>query len=184
VASIGSVRNAVSTIHEDGQRRSIAASASGFGIITLDIRGCIRSWDAGAESILAYRPSEIIGEHCSLLFTAEDRKEGWPAYELRWASGVGCAEHTRWHRRRGGAYVAVASVLTAIRDDRTRLLGYCKVILPAREPRVPLRSMPGYPDLDVIHRRLLMDDAARRRQRVPSRGLLRRFLGALSPGAR
>ena len=169
----------VSTTRDDEERLGPGGRPPEFGIIGLDVKGRIRSWNVGAERILAYRPSEVIGEHCSVLFSQEDRTAGWPEYELRWAAGVGCAEHTRWHRRKGGAYVRIAGTLTAIRDDRTRLLGYCKVILPTREQHLAIRSLAGYPDPDAMRRSLPTREVARQQPTEAPHGLLRRMLEAL-----
>jgi len=50
-----------------------------YAIYMLDPQGRITSWNSGAQSIKGYRPHEIIGQHFSRFYTAEDRQADVPA---------------------------------------------------------------------------------------------------------
>ena len=47
-------------------------AVSDFAIYMLDTEGFVLSWNAGAEKVKGYAPTEIIGQHFSRFFTAED----------------------------------------------------------------------------------------------------------------
>ena len=55
----------------------------------LDPDGFVVSWNAGAQRIKGYRPTEIIGQHFSRFFTPEDQAAGLPAKALREARRKG-----------------------------------------------------------------------------------------------
>ena len=56
-----------------------------FAIILLDRLGRITSWNPGAEYILGYEASEIIGQPFGRLFTPEDSARGEPKHEMNTA---------------------------------------------------------------------------------------------------
>jgi PAS domain S-box-containing protein len=60
-----------------------------YAIFMLDPRGCIVSWNEGAERINGYSAEEIIGEHFSRFYTEEDVERGHPEEELRIAAAEG-----------------------------------------------------------------------------------------------
>lgn len=91
---------------EEGLRRSnerlriILDSASEYAIITLDGAGRIASWNSGAERLLGYRESEILGQPGDIFFSPEDRASDVPDQEMRTAREEGRATNERWHYRK------------------------------------------------------------------------------------
>src|ERR1700722_9442318 len=53
------------------QFRLLVQSVTDYAIFMLDSDGRVASWNAGAERIKGYAPSEIIGEHFSRFYTHE-----------------------------------------------------------------------------------------------------------------
>src|SRR4051812_45737852 len=70
-----------------------------YAIFVVDLNNKIRFWNPGAESILRYRQSEILGKSAAVVFTPEDRAAGEVQKELRQAARTGRAEDERWHVR-------------------------------------------------------------------------------------
>jgi PAS domain-containing protein len=56
----------------------LVRSVVDYAIYMVDLEGRVSSWNAGAERIKGYREDEIIGEHVSRFYTAEDRKRACP----------------------------------------------------------------------------------------------------------
>ena len=59
-------------------RLAAIVECSEDAIISKNLRGIIRTWNAGAERIKGHRPAEAIGQNFSQFFTAEDRRVGLP----------------------------------------------------------------------------------------------------------
>jgi PAS domain S-box-containing protein len=97
-----------------------------YAIYVSDLEGFIITWNIGAEKIFGYKPDEIIGQHCRILFTDEDRAKGVPEEEMRTAREQGCAEDERWHVRKDGSYFFASGVQTPLYDDGN-LTGYAKI---------------------------------------------------------
>ncbi len=112
---------------EDIYRKSIE-DIRDYAIFMTDPDGRLTNWNRGAESILGYTESEIVGKNASRFFTAEDRAKDVPQKELSTAAKEGRAEDERWHVRRDGSRFWASGVVTAIRDDAGNLIGFSKVM--------------------------------------------------------
>ena len=99
-----------------------------YAIFMTDADGLITNWNIGAQHILGYFEEEIIGKNASKFFTPEDRTKGVPEKELATAALNGRAEDERWHMRRDGSRFWASGVVTAVRDDTGKLVGFSKVM--------------------------------------------------------
>ena len=98
-----------------------------YAIFMLGPQGNITSWNVGAQAIMAYDATEIIGKHFSIFYTAEERESGEPDRHLETAAGLGRFEDEGWRVRRDGTRIWVNTVITPLRDLTGRLLGFAKV---------------------------------------------------------
>ncbi len=106
-----------------------------YAIYLLDRDGVIRTWNAGAERIKGYRAAEVVGQHFSLFFTAEDKAAGVPDEILARASRTGQAEQEGWRIRKDGGRFWAASVVQPVRDARGRAVGFAKITRDITERR-------------------------------------------------
>ncbi|HZT97972.1 MAG TPA: PAS domain S-box protein [Chloroflexota bacterium] len=97
-------------------------------IFLTDPDGVVTSWNVAAERIIGYPEAEAVGQHFSLIFTAEDVEAGLPERELRQARQWGRAEDERWHRRKGGERFWALGIVTPLRDASGKLTGYSKIL--------------------------------------------------------
>ncbi|MCU1502607.1 MAG: Signal transduction histidine kinase [Ilumatobacteraceae bacterium] len=111
----------------DDRFQLLVDAVSEYAIFMLEVDGTVASWNSGAERIKGYRASEIIGQHFSVFYTAEDVAEDKPGRELAAAATHGEYREEGWRLRKGGRPFWANVVLTAIRDGRGRLTGYAKV---------------------------------------------------------
>jgi PAS domain S-box-containing protein len=98
-----------------------------YALFVLDPNGNILTWNTGAEAIKGYRPEEIIGRHFSVFYTHDAIERGWPTYELTIAAAEGRFEDEGWRLRKGGSRFWANVVITAIRDNSGKLVGFSKV---------------------------------------------------------
>ena len=87
---------------EDIYRKSVE-DIRDYAIFLTNPEGLVTNWNRGAENILGYTESEIVGKHASRFFTTEDRAKDVPQKELTTAAAKGRAEDERWHIRRDGS---------------------------------------------------------------------------------
>jgi len=112
---------------EDIYRKAIE-DIRDYAIFTVDAHGIVTNWNEGAQQILGYTEDEIVGKDGAKIFTAEDRGRLIPEKELSNAARFGRAEDERWHVRRDGSRFWASGVVTAVRDQAGKLIGFSKVM--------------------------------------------------------
>ena len=76
-------RAAEQTLKQSEQQfRLLVQSVTDYAIYMLDAQGRVSSWNLGAQRIKGYAPEEVIGQHFSLFYTAEDRASDEPRKAL------------------------------------------------------------------------------------------------------
>jgi hypothetical protein len=98
-----------------------------YAIIMLDPRGIVSSWNAGAQTIMGYGPSEIIGQSFEHFYPPEDVEAGRPMEELRTALLNRRAENHGWRVRKDGTRFWAEVAVSALYDSHGRLRGFAKV---------------------------------------------------------
>lgn len=120
---------------DGSNERALVQAVRHYGLFLLDPNGAIMSWNPGAISVYGYEPSEIIGQHYSVLYTDEDRNSGVPETELNTAATEGTADDTRWLLRKSGQKFWAEGLTTAIKHNSGTVIGYAKVTRDATERR-------------------------------------------------
>jgi PAS domain S-box-containing protein len=84
------------------------------------------SWNPGAERIKGYTEAEILGQHFSVFYTAEDRAAGVPERALRTAVKAGRFTAEAWRQRKDGTLFWALVVIDPVYQDN-RLIGFAKI---------------------------------------------------------
>jgi PAS domain S-box-containing protein len=106
-----------------------------YAIFMLDLEGRITSWNSGAQHIKGYRPEEIIGQHFSVFYPAEDKEAGVPAQALSQAKEKGKYEAEGWRVRKDGTRLWASVIIDPICDSTGKLVGFAKVTRDITERR-------------------------------------------------
>src|SRR5262245_55636984 len=107
--------------------RLLVESVKDYAIFLLDPEGYVLTWNRGAEQIKGYRAEEIIGQHFSKFYPAEDLANGKTEMELRVAAAVGRFEDEAWRLRKDGTPFWANVIITALHNDSGELVGFAKV---------------------------------------------------------
>jgi PAS domain S-box-containing protein len=113
----------------------LLGSVQDYAIFALDIHGVIQTWNPGAERLKGYTAKEAIGRHFSTFYPPEDRTAGKCQRLLELATRQGHVEDEGWRVRKDGSFFWASVVISAIRDDDGRLVGYSKVTRDLTERR-------------------------------------------------
>jgi PAS domain S-box-containing protein len=105
----------------------LAQAATEYAIFTLDTDGFITSWNPGAERLKGYTRDEIVGQHFSLFYPAEDVERAKPEHLLAIAVAEGSVEDEGWRVRKDGSQFWADVVITALRGPHGDLRGFGKV---------------------------------------------------------
>ena len=114
----------------------LVQSVIDYAIFMLDPEGYIASWNPGAQRAKGYQANEIIGKHFSIFYTAEDIARNHPEHELEIAIAEGRYEEQGWRVRKDGTRFWANVVITAVRDQQGRLVGFGKVTRDLTERRL------------------------------------------------
>ena len=104
--------------------RMLLDGIQNYAIFSMDPRGQILSWNAGAERIKGYSADQIIGRNFSCFFTSADIERGRPEEILRIAAASGRHEEQGMRVRRNGSRFLANVVFTALRDAAGNLRGF------------------------------------------------------------
>ena len=135
--------------------RLLMGGVQDYAIFMLDPEGRVTSWNRGAERILGYRDSEIVGRHFSLLFPEDDVRSGKPQQALQIAAREGRFEDEGWRISKNGTRLWANGVITALRNQAGELIGFAKVTRDFTE------RMKEHEALEGAKRELEVEVAAR-----------------------
>lgn len=107
--------------------RMLVDAVQEYAIFMLDVQGYVSTWNNGAARIKGYGISEIIGKHFSVFYPEEDIRSGKPQRELEIAAREGRLEDEGWRVRKDGSRFWANVIISALRDETGRLVGFGKV---------------------------------------------------------
>lgn len=116
--------------------RLLIESVQDYAIFVLSPAGIVTSWNVGAQRMKGYEAEEIIGQHFSRFYLAEDLERGKPKMELDVAAAEGRFVDEAWRGRRDGSRFWASVVITALRDPHGKLIGFSKITRDLSERRL------------------------------------------------
>jgi len=129
-------REAEDALRESEERfRLFVNGVRDYALFQMDPDGRIVSWNSGAERVLGFSESDVVGQPSSVLFIPEDIARGEPRREIETALANGRSEDERWHIRKGGARFWSSGVVSPLHDATGRLRGFAKVMRDDTERR-------------------------------------------------
>jgi PAS domain S-box-containing protein len=144
----------------DASRQMAAIVASSDdAIISKDLNGVIRSWNAGAQRLFGYTAEEAIGKPITLIIPA-DRLDEEPAILARLRKGERVDHFETLRKRKDGTLVNISLTISPVKDDLGRVIGASKV---ARDITERKEADKARKDAEVAVKLLQVQDNERRR---------------------
>jgi PAS domain S-box-containing protein len=127
---------------EDAERlRLFIGSVTDYAIYMLSPDGTVASWNAGAQRFKGYTADEIVGQHFSRFYSAEDRAAGVPEGALRTAREQGKFEAEGWRMRKDGTRFWASVVIDPIRNEQGKLVGFAKITRDISDKRAAQEAL-------------------------------------------
>jgi PAS domain S-box-containing protein len=118
----------VRALRESEERyRLLVEGVLGYAIMMLDPGGHVILWNAAGEQLYGYRADEIIGQHFSSFFTADDLADGRPSHELHIAASEGHFVADCFRLRKDGTRFRAHVSVNPLRNEFGDLRGFAKV---------------------------------------------------------
>lgn len=130
--------------------RLLAQEVIDYAIFLLDPDGRVATWSEGARRIKQYTAEEIIGEHFRTLYPQEDRERRKPEWELEVVKREGRYEDFGWRRKKDGSLFWADVVITALRDENGRLVGFGKVVKDLTEQKRIAEERERLRELELV----------------------------------
>jgi PAS domain S-box-containing protein len=135
-ARAAEIRDVYSRLFDsERQFRNLVDSVTDYAIFMLDQGGHISTWNAGAGRIKGYTADEIIGQHFSIFYTEEDRRNGVPDQALATARRAGRIAMEGGRVRKSGERFWANVIINPIHDDTGQTAGFAKVTRDLTERR-------------------------------------------------
>jgi two-component system CheB/CheR fusion protein len=115
--------------------RMVVEDAREFAIFSTDLQRRVTIWNAGAQRLLGYAESEVLGKPADVIFTDEDRAAGAAEQEMQIALREGRAGDDRFHRRKDGSRFWGSGAMMLMRDAKGRAVGFVKILRDRTEAR-------------------------------------------------
>ena len=112
-----------------------------YAIILIDVDGNILSWNKGAQHIKGYTTEEIIGKHFSIFYTPEDISHQRPQRLITIAIERGKATDEGYRVRKDGTRFWGTISISAVHDDKGKILGFSKVTRDYTERKMAEEKM-------------------------------------------
>jgi PAS domain S-box-containing protein len=138
--------------------RLMAEAVQDYAIFMLDPEGYVSTWNTGAKRIKGYQAAEIIGRHFSCFYPEKNIRAGKPGRDLQVAAEQGRFEDDGWRVRKDGSVFWANVIITPIRDEANKLIGFAKV---TRDVTDRMRKEKSLRDL-ASHLLQLQDEERRR----------------------
>jgi PAS domain S-box-containing protein len=122
------------------RHRQLINGADDYAIYWLDPKGCVESWNTGAQRMKGYEESEIVGRHYSTFFSDGDRAAGEPERILSTALRHGKCVAEGWRIRKDGSAFWSEVTVEAVYDDTGALIGFAKISRDVSERQALERS--------------------------------------------
>jgi osomolarity two-component system sensor histidine kinase TcsA len=106
--------------------RILVETVKDYAIFMLDIHGNVKTWNAGAQFIKGYTPSEIIGRHFSTFYGDDDLRANKPQKELEICMREGKVEDESWRYRKDGSRFWANVIITSVYRGGVHI-GFSKV---------------------------------------------------------
>jgi two-component system, chemotaxis family, CheB/CheR fusion protein len=108
--------------------RLIVESAVEYAIFSTDLERRVTSWNAGAQRLLGYSGTEVLGQSADIIFTPEDRAAQAPQEEARLARSEGRASDERIHLRKDGSRFRGTGTMMPMRNAAGEAVGFVKIL--------------------------------------------------------
>jgi len=118
---------------EESHLRLLVDAIEDYAIYMMDCAGRVLTWNRGAEIRKGFTRREVVGRHYSMFFVPEDIEARIPDREISTASLSGRCSGEGWRLRKNGERFWATFVLTAVRNDAGKLLGFAKVVRDVSE---------------------------------------------------
>jgi PAS domain S-box-containing protein len=127
------------TVDDDSEYGDLSASIAGYAVHLSDASGVILSWSASARRLKGYEAAEVVGQHFSIFYTEEDRRNGVPHAALEISKSRGSFRSEGWRVRKDGSRFWGCTAISSVKDTTSDLVTITLDLTPRKRAADALR---------------------------------------------
>lgn len=108
--------------------RSLLDAAVNIAIYGISSDGMIQSWNKGAENLIGYRSSDIVGQDFRKLFLTEEVESRKVEKHFQDVTAKGIIESTGWRLKKNGEKFLARVSTAVIREGSNKVTGYVEIV--------------------------------------------------------
>ena len=108
--------------------RSLLDAAVNIAIYGISADGMIQSWNKGAENLIEFRSSEIVGQDFRKLFPSEEVENRRVEKHFEEVAKKGIIESTGWRLKKNGDKFLARVSTAVIRDSANAITGFVEIV--------------------------------------------------------
>jgi len=109
--------------------------AQGVALYILDPKGNVAIWNKGAERLMGWRGSDVVGRNAAMFYPADAIAEDKPERDLAAARSAGRIEEEGWRAHRDGTEFLAHVSITALYDTGGALRGFAEIVRDITDQR-------------------------------------------------
>ena len=125
---------------ETAARLTAIVEQSDDAIVSKDLFGTIKTWNAGAERLFGYTADEAVGKSVTMLIP-EERFNEEPDILSRIRKGLRVDHYETVRRRKDGTHIDISLTVSPIRDASGRIVGASKIARDVTERKSANEAM-------------------------------------------
>ena len=145
--------------------RLLLEGARSYAIFMVDLEGKVSTWNSGAEHIFGWTEAEIMRQHCSIFYAADNATPERIMADLVNSIDEDRASEELWQIRKDGSEFLADITVTAMRNEAGNVKGFANVIHDVTERRaaekaIDRRERHLQSILDTVPDAMIVIDAA------------------------
>lgn len=136
----GEVIGLIKTVTDETERKQLEDNTNALlngavntAIYSVDLKGIIKGWNAGAENIFGFKAEEIIGKDFRQFYPKALLDKGFVDWEISETSAKGMITGEGWRIAKGGRLFYGRVVLTAQKNEAGEVVGLIKTVTDETE---------------------------------------------------
>ena len=143
-SAVDNAQKAEALFKSEEYNKLLIANIKDYAIFMLDNDGYVENWNKGAETLIGYMDSEILGEAYSKFYFPDDIDSGIPSNCLKIASVDNAYEHDIWIVKKDQTSFWANIMINSLRDIDGDLIGYSVAMHDITEKKKAAEELEEY----------------------------------------
>ena len=143
-SAVDNAQKAQALFKSEEYNKLLIGNIKDYAIFMIDNDGYVENWNKGAEKLIQYKDSEILGKPYSTFYFPDDIEKGIPSDCLKIASLENAYEHDVWIVKKDKTSFWANIMINSLRDIDGDLIGYSVAMHDITEKKKAAEDLAEY----------------------------------------